>query len=83
MPRPSTAAPPMAAEPQSNLSPREAWTIVGAGRLDEVERWSGTSAALRDTIPAAKMSASVTIILPDTQFEVRALTAGTLHTGGH
>jgi hypothetical protein len=41
----------MEAEPQSNLSPREAWTIVGAGRLDEVERWSGTSAALRDTIP--------------------------------
>jgi hypothetical protein len=76
------AAPPIAAEPRSKPSPRETSTIVGGGCVHGAERRSGGAAGLRDMMPAAQMSASVTINAPAT-VEVRACIAMTLRDGGH
>jgi hypothetical protein len=75
MPTPSMAAPPIAAEPQSKPSPRETSTIVGAGWLDGAERCPAPATGPCPTAPAGKLRASVTIMAPDTQLEVRALIA--------
>jgi hypothetical protein len=69
------AAPPIAAEPQSKPSPRETSTIVGVGWLDGAERRSARATGSCATTPAGELRASVTIMAPDTQLEVRALIA--------
>jgi hypothetical protein len=77
------AAPPIAAEPQSNPSPPETSTIVRSGWLDGAERCPAPATGPCATTPAGKPRASDTIIAPETRLEVRALIATTLQDGGH